>query len=189
MIGRILRHRERLAPIEAELIEQARRLAETGVPLTHVNFHDHLFFLPPLWRICLAIKDRFSIPFVRRPYQSRTVRPPLSAQWLKRAFLNSWFRHRVVAGTFEVNYVDSLGTERLDEVYAAILRNCGAVSELVVHPGAADPNRREGFGELRVLEHDFLATDQLLGLAQRENVQLIGYRELLRESGNLREDR
>jgi predicted glycoside hydrolase/deacetylase ChbG (UPF0249 family) len=178
MIARLLRHRDGLAAIEAELTEQARRLSETGVPLTHINFHDHLFFLPALWRICLAIQDRFSIPFIRRPYQPRSIRHPLSVQSLKRAFLNVWFRDRRVPGTFEVNYVDSLGRDHLEEVYRSILRNCGSVSELVVHPGLTDPARNEGFDARRVFEHDFLSTDRLHSLAWREEVRLIGYRDL-----------
>jgi predicted glycoside hydrolase/deacetylase ChbG (UPF0249 family) len=149
--------------------------------LTHINFHEHLFFLPALWRICVTMKDRFSIPFIRRPYQLRTVRHPLSTQSLKRTFLNLWFRDREVPGTFEVNFVDSLGTEKLEQVYRAILRNCGSVSELVVHPGVADPARSEARDALRVFEHDFLASDKLHALAQREDIQLIGYRDLLAE--------
>lgn len=178
MIARILRQPKRLAAIEAELGEQARRLAETGVPLTHINFHEHLFFLPSLWQLCLAIKDRYSIPFVRRPYQRRSVRSPLSGQSLKRLFLNFWFRHRQAAGTLDVNYADSLGTERLEEVYPDILRNCGSLTELVVHPGLADPARESRFGRARVREHAFLTTDELQALARREGIQLIGYRDL-----------
>jgi predicted glycoside hydrolase/deacetylase ChbG (UPF0249 family) len=181
MVGRILRHRRGLARIEAELVEQVRRLSDTGVQITHINFHDHLFFLPDLWRICLSIKQRFSIPFIRRPYQPRSVRHPLSAQSLKRVFLNLSFRNRDAPGTFEVNFVDSLGTERLDEIYPAILRNCGPLSELVVHPGVADPERKEGFDGLRLFEHDFLSTDKLHTLADREGIRLIGYRDLLAE--------
>lgn len=183
MIARLLRHRGAVAAIEAELTEQARRLSETGVPLTHVNFHDHLFFLPALWKICLAIKDRFSIPFVRRPYQIRSVRHPLSGQSLKRGFLNLCFHDRQVPGAFEVNFVDSLGTEHLEEVYVELLRNCGTVSELVVHPGVADPDRNKGFDARRVFEHDFLSSDKLHSLVQREDIQLIGYRDLPGEPG------
>jgi hypothetical protein len=112
-------------------------------------------------------------------------------QSLKRAFLNVWFRDRRVPGTFEVNYVDSLGMDHLEEVYRSILRNCGSVSELVVHPGMADPARSEGFDARRVFEYDFLSTDRLHSLAWREEVRLIGYRDLPTEPtgvGHMRQD-
>jgi len=182
MLARLLRYRERLPVIEAELAEQVRRLSETGVQLTHLNFHEHLFFLPALWRMCLALRDRFGIPFIRRPYQVRSVRSPLSAQSWKRVFVNLFFRHREVRGSFEVNYVDSLGAKRLNEIYAAILRQCGPLSELVVHPGVADPSRHAGFDACRALEHEFLTTDELHHLARGEDVELIGYRDLLATS-------
>lgn len=179
MVGRLLRHGRHGSVIEAELTEQVRKLAETGARLTHLDFHDHLFFLPALWRICLAIKDRFAIPFIRRPYQTRSARSPLSTQSLKRIFLNYWFRDRAVRGSLEANFVDSLGSEKLREIYPAILRNCGPIGELVVHPGLADPSRSRGFEARRALEYEFLAGGELHELAQREDVQLIGYRDLL----------
>jgi len=53
--------------IDLEWRAQIERVLSTGIAPTHLNSHQHLHVIPPLFRLIQTLADEFSIPHVRVP--------------------------------------------------------------------------------------------------------------------------
>ena len=54
-----------IAAIERELRAQIERVLSTGLPVTHLNGHQHLHVLPRIFRVVVALAREYGIPYVR----------------------------------------------------------------------------------------------------------------------------
>ncbi len=66
-VRRYLRGAVSLADVEREWDAQIARVVERGLPVSHLDGHQHLHALPHLRAIAVALAQRYGIRFVRRP--------------------------------------------------------------------------------------------------------------------------
>ncbi len=125
---------------ERELRRQIERLLAAGLPVIHLNAHQHLHVLPGLFEIVLALAQEHRIPWVRIPAEPAAALPftPRAAQIALLNALGRRARSRLPAGgpatperTIGVLTAGHLTVETLDRSLA----QAGPLSELVCHPG------------------------------------------------------
>jgi chitin disaccharide deacetylase len=133
--------------VEEELRRQVERLAGTGLPIVHINSHQHLHVLPKIFETVLRIAEEHRIPYVRIPNEPAVRRP--SPRALQIGILNGigkTARRRLedhggaVRGIRGIRAMDqtvgvldagSLNSLKLTQ----ILGDVEGLAELVCHPG------------------------------------------------------
>lgn len=128
--------------VEAELRRQIERVLAAGLPVVHLNSHQHLHVLPQVFEVVLRLAEEHRIPWVRIPYE-----PAVDRRWSLRtaqlAALNRYGRlarrraqGRISAPDRTIGVVDAgrLTVERIRQA----LRDAAGVTELVCHPGVGD---------------------------------------------------
>lgn len=134
-----------IAPGEAELElrRQVERLAGTGLPITHVNSHQHLHVLPKLFEIVLRLAEEHRIPYVRIPNEPAVFRP--SPRALQIGILNgigTTARRRLEDQDAVRSTDQTVGVLEAGHLNPAkliqILDDVEGFSELVCHPGLDD---------------------------------------------------
>lgn len=130
--------------IEIELRRQVERLAGTGLPIVHINSHQHLHVLPKVFETVLKIAEEHRIPWVRIPNEPAVRRP--SPRALQIGILNGIGKTarrrleddrghvRTTNQTVGVLDAGSLNSIKLLQ----ILGDVEGLSELVCHPGLGD---------------------------------------------------
>jgi predicted glycoside hydrolase/deacetylase ChbG (UPF0249 family) len=128
---------------ETELRRQIERLRAAGLPVTHLNAHQHLHVLPGLFEIVLRLAEEHRIPWVRIPAEPAAA-VPASPRAVQIALLNALGRRarrrlrpggpRAAGRTIGVLTAGHLTVEALGRS----LDQAEDVSELVCHPGVGD---------------------------------------------------
>lgn len=138
LLGRI-----RPAEAEAELRRQIERLLAAGLPVVHLNAHQHLHVLSGLFEIILRLAEEHRILWVRIPAEPAAAFPA-TPRALQIALLNALGRRArrrlrpggpVAAGrTIGVLTAGHLTVDALGRA----LTQAGEITELVCHPGVGD---------------------------------------------------
>jgi len=122
-----LARRISLGAIERELRAQVERVLGTGLPVTHLNGHQHLHLLPRIFAVVARMAEEYRIPYVRivneRPRERRLAKAALSA--LGRRARGSFTNDRTIGVGIAGHLADAVPL--LDEVEG--------LTELVTHPG------------------------------------------------------
>lgn len=180
--------RLRTAEAEREWEAQVVAVRETGLRVTHLDSHQHLHLLPSLLPVVLSLARRFDVPFVRAPRgdDPAAVGDPVGGAARARARLLSLFgaaaRRRIAsAGLPEPPRVLGLaeaGAMTLPR-WAALLEALpdGGTFEVVLHPGAEDPEAASrypwGYGwEAEALA---LESEELAALLTRRGVEAVPF--------------
>jgi len=185
--------------ITAEATAQIRKLQSAGIAVSHFDTHKHTHLFPQILRPLLRAARACGIRALRNPFGPRL--PLRSSQLLARP--NLWTRYAEVrilrrfAGKFRAA-VDrdgfstpdgTLGIEvtgTLDEtLFQAIARSIPKGTwEFVCHPGYNDEDLRSAstrLRESREIELRVLTLPAARALLGEEGIQLISYRDLLKE--------
>ena len=143
-LGRCAAGRVDPADVRREFTAQLELVQELGLPISHLDAHQHLHLWPSICGVVLDLARRFEIPAVRVP---RLRAPTLTAAGV--TVLGRWLARR--AGAAGLRYpLDAVAIEcagRLDEArLRQVLCRLGAhgapTVELTVHPGEPeDPDR------------------------------------------------
>jgi predicted glycoside hydrolase/deacetylase ChbG (UPF0249 family) len=127
-LGRIRR-----ADLETELRAQIERLLATGLPVVHLNSHQHLHLLPRVFDVVLELAREHGIPAVRIPNDPEAGLSPRGLQILALNALGRRARGRAQAPDRTV------GVLAAGHLTAAALRRAldrvDGLTELVCHPG------------------------------------------------------
>ena len=173
--ARVATGQVRLAEVEREWEAQIAAVRDAGLLVTHLDSHQHLHLLPRLLPIALSLARRFDVPFVRAPHalDPAAVGAPIGPAGRLRARLLSLFgaaarRQIADAGLPEPPRILGLAEAgrmtlpRWRSLVSGIPRT--GTFEVVLHPGADDPEARnlypwgyEWEAEARALESDELA--------------------------------
>jgi hopanoid biosynthesis associated protein HpnK len=83
------------AQLEAEIRAQFQAFSRTGLPLDHVNAHNHMHLHPSLVTLILRVGSEFGLKALRIPYEPfwaswRAARKGLMRRLLTTAFLAPW---------------------------------------------------------------------------------------------------
>ena len=152
------------AGILSELSAQIKHLRDLGVPLSHIDSHQHVHTIPGLLGVVKQIQKRFGLRRIRisRNFFAAGCWPKSTRQMQKRVYnfcLRRWGGSRTVSGF--TNFASFLPS-------AAEAHRRHPTMELMCHPGHASPSYTE--------ESRLLATDWRADLPFE--CQLISYHEL-----------
>jgi predicted glycoside hydrolase/deacetylase ChbG (UPF0249 family) len=136
--------RIRPAELERELAAQIERVLELGVPVTHLDTHQHLHLWPSVREAVIRLARRFGIRAIRIPRASvRRMPGPgmalLAARLQRRASEEGLAFPDATAGFEESG---RMGPARLFRVIDRLARSGARAAEIIVHPGeSSDPDR------------------------------------------------
>ncbi len=138
------------AEIRDEWRAQIARAAEAGIRPSHLDSHQHLHLLPPLWRIALDLAREFGIPRVRLPRERGTAPPGTpAARRLVRSLLARLSPPPPSApgpGVCDQFFgIPETGRLDLPALLGVLRRVPEGWSELVTHPGFPDEELRRGY--------------------------------------------
>ncbi|HQZ69751.1 MAG TPA: ChbG/HpnK family deacetylase [Anaerolineae bacterium] len=194
--ARFLTGRIAMAELRAELASQLERLLATGLPISHLDSHQHLHVLPGLSRLTAELARDHGISFVRLPRERRRPggtgpdragpdrgrlrrlqRAALSgcSAWARRHWLHHDRRH---ADAFH-GFMEGGDLDR-----AALLRVLDAVgpglSELMCHPGLGEAPlaHHVGWGYRWRAELEALTDERVRQRVLERGIRLVGYGEL-----------
>jgi predicted glycoside hydrolase/deacetylase ChbG (UPF0249 family) len=144
LIARMALGRVDPADVEREFSAQLEAVLELGVPIGHLDAHQHLHLWPPVGRVVLDLAKRFSIPAVRVPHYRGLVPLALAVTVLARRLaaraqrMGLRFPHD---GT-GIEVAGRLDHERLRAMLTRLADHGAPSAELTVHPGEPDdPDR------------------------------------------------
>lgn len=128
------------ADIEREFRTQLSRVLDGGVPVTHVDTHQHLHLWPAIGKIAVSLASRTGVPCVRVPMTHRRWWPGgpgvrLLSRLLRRQVTAAGLCATAdFAGLDEAGHLDAMALQGA----LAARRSAGAPSvEINVHPGEA----------------------------------------------------
>ncbi len=180
----------RLADIRAELTAQIDKVLDHGVPISHIDSHQHVHVLPGIREITMELAERYGVRFVRDPCEAPALymfRDFRSVQriggvlflWSFRRFATRSVRGNGLKSPLFLGFVHGgrLDADGLADILAAT--RPGGVYELMCHPGYSPPEpeyqawnyRHEG--EMRLL-----AAPELRKRLEAGGVMLCSFRDL-----------
>lgn len=175
--------------VEAELDAQIRKIAATGIPLTHLDTHKHTHLLPNVLRAVGKLSEKYRIPWIRRPfdYPMHAGSVPYKRRLLSRAL--GWMRgsfHRVLTAhgcrtTDHFAGFDVTGHFHTAELVSLLRQLPTGSTEFMTHPGfctdelRASPTRLK---ESRLRELEALTAPETKAAIRSLNIRLVTYRDL-----------
>jgi len=179
LIVRIVAGRVDPADIEREFTAQLESVLELGLPIGHLDAHQHLHLWPPVGKVVLDLACRFDIPAVRVPHYRGLAPLAAGVTILGRRLAT---RARAVGLRYPhdgtgIEVAGRLDHERLQSALARLAARGAPSVEVTVHPGEPDdPDRhRYDWGYRWPDELDALTTD-----AARAAVDRLGERRVQR---------
>jgi predicted glycoside hydrolase/deacetylase ChbG (UPF0249 family) len=168
--------------VRRELTAQLERVLGLGLPVTHLDTHQHTHLWPLVGRVVTDLAVRYSVPVVRRP--SSRARGPVGigvrvlAHRLARTLDDAGVRCTdAYAGLDESG---SLGLGALDRALAAAAASGAATMEVNAHPGVADDPDADRFawGFHWARELAALTDPRARDVVERRGFRLASFREL-----------
>ncbi len=135
----------RVPELRLELGRQLDRLLDTGLPVRHLNSHQHQHALPRVFEVVVALAEAHGIPFVRIPGDPH-LPPPLTARAVALRCLRTLSRRsrsRLATGSGVATLDGTLGLAAAGHLTASRLRALLTAPwtgsyELVCHPGSGN---------------------------------------------------
>lgn len=139
-VGRALLGRIDPDEVRLEFTAQLEMVQELGVPITHLDAHQHLQLWPSVCTVVIDLATRFGIPAVRVP-RYRAANPVAWAVTLLGARLARQAGRaglRFPLDAVGIECAGHLDEDRLPRVLARLAAHGRAAVELTVHPGESD---------------------------------------------------
>lgn len=178
----------RAEEIALELSAQFQRLRALGIPVTHIDSHQHVHAFAPVFSAVATLCRQEGLP-MRVPWVARDEAAPLRRR-ARRAVLSHLLTRSTRRWQGQVRWNDALGSVfdlgvtagPLDDThYQALLQRAPAgVFELMVHPvtSAAAMQGYTRVGEVGEAEYQWLRRGELPRLASEQGFRLGTYRDL-----------
>jgi predicted glycoside hydrolase/deacetylase ChbG (UPF0249 family) len=168
--------------LRREFTAQLEAVVDAGVPVGHLDAHQHLHLWPPVGRVVLDLASRFGIPAVRVPRYRGPSPLALGVTVLGRRLARraATAGLRFPADGTGIEVAGRLDHRRLPAALAALAAGGAAAVELAVHPGEHDdPDRhRYDWGYRWAEELDVLTADVARQAVARHGFTLATYRDL-----------
>jgi predicted glycoside hydrolase/deacetylase ChbG (UPF0249 family) len=183
-----------------ELDQQVAKVVDHGVRPTHLDSHKHVHVLPQILDVVIRIARKYSIRWIRRPFDRTSLRPMIGAvdpgkkaalckQHLKARLIEIYrpaFLYRIRhAGMRVPDHFFGISLTGLwnERVLVQLLRQLPTgTSEWMFHPGDCDGELRQHRTRLlreREVERDLLLSPVLEDLLNKHGVTLESYSTLL----------
>ena len=135
----------KVAELRLELGRQLDRLLDAGLPVRHLNSHQHLHALPRVFDVVAALAEENGVPFVRFP-EDPLLPPPITPRAVSLRCLRSLARRsrsRLAAGLPVAALDGTLGLAAAGHLTTPRLRALFGTAwngryELVCHPGSGN---------------------------------------------------
>lgn len=189
-IARYLAGRIKLADIRRELRAQMARAVQAGLPVSHIDSHQHLHVLPGILDVVLELMDEFAISALRIPAEPVFFIGAGSCglfRFVSRGGLTALaraarYRVRRQGKRCPDHFFGMLHGGRMDEatLLSVIRRLPPGVSEIMVHPGTDNRLLSQDYPWHYHWQEEFaaLCSETVRQALVREQVRLISYREL-----------
>jgi predicted glycoside hydrolase/deacetylase ChbG (UPF0249 family) len=185
---RVVTGRLRVDEVALELAAQFQRLRALGIPLTHVDSHQHVHAFAPVFSAVASVCRQEGLP-MRVPWVARDEAASLRRR-ARRAVLSRLLARSTRRWQGQVRWNDALGSvfdlgisagPLADSHYQALLQRAPAgVFELMVHP-VTSAEAMQGYtrvGTVGEAEYHWLRRGELPRLAVEHGFRLGNYRDL-----------
>ena len=172
-----------------ELDSQIRKILATGLPITHVDSHQHLHVLPPIWKIVQALMKEHGLHRLRTPRESYTFKMLQAAPvrvmgrngltYLSQKAARDARRLHFTTTDYFWGMVD--GGHMNEANLAYILKGLPfGVHEIMMHPGRDSEilGQRFTWGYHWHDEYDALLSERIRQLAADRNIEFINFGDL-----------
>jgi predicted glycoside hydrolase/deacetylase ChbG (UPF0249 family) len=178
--------------IELELEAQVVKILRAGIQPTHLDTHKHTHVMPRVLEAVCRISERYSIPWVRRPFDlplAASNRPAARAvnaalRGLRGPFDRVLARHHCRTTDHFAGFQWTGAFQRKD--LAGLIRNLpDGLTEFMCHPGRCTAELRNAPTRLkqsREQELQALVSPEVRRALEEASVELTSYRALLSES-------
>ena len=178
--------------LESEIREQFRKFHDTGLPLDHVNAHNHMHLHPTILRLILKVGKEFGLKAVRLPNEPpirswKASRKGIVPRIAFRLFLYPWllFMKRILQQA-RIRYNDSLfgmldsGAMTLEPVLRLIRELPPGITELHFHPSTRRCSEIDATMPGYMHEDEFraLTSNRLLQALQDTGIRKIAFSDL-----------
>ena len=182
LIARMALGRVDPADVQREFRAQLEAVLDLGVPIGHLDAHQHLHLWPPVGRVVLDLARQFSIPAVRVPHYRGLVPLALAVTVLARRLAARAQRMglRYPHDGTRIEVAGRLDHERLGAMLTRLADHGAPSAELTVHPGEPDdPDRaRYRWGYQWPDELDALTTPEAREMVARLGFRLATYADI-----------
>ena len=188
-LGKIRREEVRL-----ELEAQLRKVLDSGLPVSHMDSHQHVHILPGVFAVVAGLARKYRIPAVRVPHERLSWKLFRQASSLTRALqllvLNVLSHKASVASplTHRTGHFAGFifgGNLNLQSLRFLLRHLPGSgTCELMCHPGLDDPQSQyKHWGYQWSAELEALQDPECRSLLQQRNISLISYQDLVQPRG------
>lgn len=172
--------------VEAELEAQVEKILAAGLRPSHLDTHKHTHLAPPVLEAVCRIARRYTIPWVRRPFDlPLTAAAPLSVRAVNAGLqqLRGWFDRTL--GRYGCRTTDHFagfqltGRLRAAELVELIRGLPEGLTEFMCHPGHCTAELRAAptrLKESRAEELAALVSEEVRGALEEAGVELVSYR-------------
>lgn len=172
-----------------ELDAQMAKILATGLSVTHVDSHQHLHMLPPIWKIVQALMKKYNLHRLRIPREAYTFKA-LSANPVRVMGRNglSYLANKAMADVRRLQFTTSDffwgmvdGGNMNEANLARILRRLPfGVHEIMMHPGEDTAALGNVFSWGYHWEDEFqaLSSGHIRELAEKKQIEFINYGSL-----------
>lgn len=186
--------------IRRELLAQVSKVMDCGIVPTHLDSHKHVHVLPPVLEVAIEIARRYSIPWIRNPFEDASAWRLITAVGKndRRVFLKQYAEANVIKPLQPVfrHFVRRSGLRTPDGFHGlsvtglwnenVLSRLVGrlkpGVNEWMVHPGVVDRALKDARTRLlgqREVERDILLSPVWASLPDRHGFTVRGFGEEL----------
>ena len=172
-----------LLELRKELIAQVKKVLDSGITPTHIDSHQYIHLIPPVFDIVIELAKKFCIKWIRYPGMDCYAHITSAAAFIKETYLFFFSRPQLLLlQKNRIGYVKSsygiLTNGHLNEkILGKLIRNLNdGLSDITCHPGF-DP--RDGRYLLWKYswrdEVNALTSNSISDLIKNANVKLINY--------------
>ncbi|MEW6724067.1 MAG: ChbG/HpnK family deacetylase [Bacillota bacterium] len=190
LLKRCLTGRVRRAEVRREVQAQFARFAAFGLPMSHVDSHQHVHMIPLVFDEVVQITEKLGLP-MRMPFVFDFAQRSLSGQWFKKMVLKLFVRrNQARLGSCPTNQrflsiwdIVTFPKAIQREHYLQLLDwTADGVTELMVHPAYVTEELYQvsNIVPVSLRETDILLTMPLAEEARRRNIHLQSYWEMQR---------
>jgi hopanoid biosynthesis associated protein HpnK len=180
--------RIRNSEVRAELEAQIRKVLSCGLPVSHLDSHQHLHTLPGLFKITTELAIKFGIPAIRVPRESLRVNifgeMRLSPRFLQLAILRLLCVKKRSIPILQTDHFAGflcggrLNKANLEKLIERLPSN--GTCELMCHPGLDDSTGMYSHWKYHWSEELTALTDpEIIELIAGKGIQPISYRDLV----------
>ena len=170
-----------------ELKAQMQRFLDFGLKPTHIDSHQHIHMMPPVFDEAVRVAASMGIP-LRMPWLSQGLRKGLKNAIKSTALQLLLFRNKArmpkcivtnqnFCSLFDLTHAAG---EADVEMYRTLLSKVGGSTELMVHPAIADDNLRRliGISDMGAKEYEMLRSKEFLTVIEELGFTQSTYAEI-----------